>query len=920
MRWEFSKLSKLIETRESLPHGGDNQANIKLGMPIGFIPTATMDSGLATKSLPPEPQDADIVGVIPIGMKLGNNMSSNFPSKTLFFNALIVLVLICGALLYYLVERLHLTREKTQELAAVAELKSTHIQQWKRDHESVMERAAKNPKALAPLANILKDPADQHYWKQLRDYLISKPKLGPIGDIKFYLNDGQFFCANNKGAVSSDATEAVVKEALASKSPVFSKFISAKNGVIYVDLASVVGVPGDKSLGVLVLSYDVMQFFDPVIQESGFGESAEAVLGERDGEDALFLDQTRKNGATSLSFHRKPIKDSDISIVQAIKGLEGSFKAKDNRAVEVLSYCLPIAGSPWIIEAKINRSKIQTEVLHHTMVFGFCILAVIFVIGLRSFVSLGKNKEDISNKNSLLEKILDVSTSGYLIVDPEGRTLAQNQQFLRLFDIAPDNPKLMDFSERVNWIAPQTKNPSDFIESTFRLMELPTEIGVDELHLKKGLIVRRYSTPFVDGNGKVLGRIWIFNDCTEERQKQILLQESTEKALSSDRAKSTFLAVMSHELRTPLNGILGYTHILLQDPNLSEESLEKIKVIASSGQSLLRLLDDILAYTQLEGGRIKIRNEPFSIAELSKSVIGIVEPDANAKSLNLRLNLGANLPPFLNGDAHRIGQVLLNLLRNAVKFTDGGEVSLSIEPVVVNGIAEHVRFAVKDTGPGIPDDQKEIIFQPFTQGDSTFARRFEGVGLGLAISKNLVETMGSSLELESQVGKGSIFFFQLSLSPLPNTTSESLERASWETTYNSRRAENLDEGFARKFPARILVVEDHPMNLNMAVILLKRLGYKTILTANDGEEGVRVFMQEKVNVIFMDLQMPKLSGIAATEQIRAWESANPSARPATIIALTANASTTGRNQCFHAYRDDTHNVCILGFWRQRFRR
>ena len=281
-----------------------------------------------------------------------------------------------------------------------------------------------------------------------------------------------------------------------------------------------------------------------------------------------------------------------------------------------------------------------------------------------------------------------------------------------------------------------------------------------------------------------------------------------------------------------------------------------------------------------------------------------MEPDANAKSLNLRLNLGANLPPFLNGDAHRIGQVLLNLLRNAVKFTDGGEVSLSIEPVVVNGIAEHVRFAVKDTGPGIPDDQKEIIFQPFTQGDSTFARRFEGVGLGLAISKNLVETMGSSLELESQVGKGSIFFFQLSLSPLPNTTSESLERASWETTYNSRRAENLDEGFARKFPARILVVEDHPMNLNMAVILLKRLGYKTILTANDGEEGVRVFMQEKVNVIFMDLQMPKLSGIAATEQIRAWESANPSARPATIIALTANASTTGRNQCFDAGMND----------------
>ena len=381
-------------------------------------------------------------------------------------------------------------------------------------------------------------------------------------------------------------------------------------------------------------------------------------------------------------------------------------------------------------------------------------------------------------------------------------------------------------------------------------------------------------------------------DVTTEHQQQLLLQEITKNALSADRAKSEFLGVMSHELRTPLNGILGFSDILLQERQISPDVRDKINIIQSSGQSLLRILEDILEFTRVEGGGLKLQTIPFSLSELAWKAIRLVETGAKEKNLQLFVLLRENVPCTVLGDPERIQQVLLNLLRNAVKFTDTGTVTLRVSLASQEGDYFRIHFEVEDTGAGIPENEREKIFLPFTQGDSSLSRKYDGIGMGLTIANRLLEKMGSSISLESQVGKGSIFSFDLSLS---EDTSTKMAGTSDESELGI-----LDKGFAKRFPTRILIVEDNPLNLKLALMQLGKLGYEDVLTAAHGEEALAVLEKQKIDLIFMDLQMPIMDGITTTKRIRALELSNPSVVPILIVALTANISADIRNECFKA--------------------
>ena len=381
-------------------------------------------------------------------------------------------------------------------------------------------------------------------------------------------------------------------------------------------------------------------------------------------------------------------------------------------------------------------------------------------------------------------------------------------------------------------------------------------------------------------------------DVTTEHQQQLLLQEITKNALSADRAKSEFLGVMSHELRTPLNGILGFADILLEEGQISPDVRDKITIIQSSGQSLLRILEDILEFTRVEGGGLKLQTIPFSLSELAWKAIRLVETGAKEKNLKLFVLVGENVPCTVLGDPERIQQVLLNLLRNAVKFTDTGTVTLRVSLASQEGDYFRIHFEVEDTGAGIPENEREKIFLPFTQGDSSLSRKYDGIGMGLTIANRLLEKMGSSISLESQVGKGSIFSFDLSLS---EDTSTKMAGTSDESELGI-----LDKGFAKRFPTRILIVEDNPLNLKLALMQLGKLGYEDVLTAAHGEEALAVLEKQKIDLIFMDLQMPIMDGITTTKRIRALELSNPSVVPILIVALTANISADIRNECFKA--------------------
>lgn len=381
---------------------------------------------------------------------------------------------------------------------------------------------------------------------------------------------------------------------------------------------------------------------------------------------------------------------------------------------------------------------------------------------------------------------------------------------------------------------------------------------------------------------RMIGTNW---NITKEKKQELLLQETTERALSADRAKSEFLGVMSHELRTPLNAILGFTEILLNEKTISYDDLgDKLRIIRSSGESLLRILEDILDFARIEGSDLKLQSISFSPAKLAWKAIHIVEPDAKAKSLKLAVILDANLSGTVLGDSDRIQQIILNLLRNAIEFTEEGSVILRLDQMN-SGL---VCFAVEDTGIGISADHLESIFLPFTQVDNTLSRRHAGIGMGLTISRRLAEKMGSTLIVKSVLGKGSVFSVVLSL---PSTSSVSSEDGA---------LGNLDKSFANRFPSRILAVEDSPLNLNLLITMLAKLGYQDVLTATHGGEALAVLEKEVVDLIFMDLQMPIMDGMTATKQIRSAEAKDPSVSTVKIIALTANSSVSVRHECFEA--------------------
>lgn len=387
---------------------------------------------------------------------------------------------------------------------------------------------------------------------------------------------------------------------------------------------------------------------------------------------------------------------------------------------------------------------------------------------------------------------------------------------------------------------------------------------------------------------RMIGTNW---DITEEREKTLALKEATAAAVAANRAKGEFLGVMSHELRTPLSGILGYTDLLLSQAGLCEDVRDKLRAIDASGGSLLRLLDDILDFVHMESGEMTLVDEEFSVSEFAWDVIRIVEPDAIAKHLELTVELTDDVPVTDMRDQHRLRQVVLNLLRNAVKFTGRGSVKL-----VISVEAQRLRVAVKDTGTGIPAEMRSQIFLPFAQVDTSSARRFGGIGLGLTISSRILKKMGSTLELETEVGKGSTFFFDL---PLPkNPGPRGKVRAKALVPGEPVQRDAVDGKFSVGDPLKILVVDDDAVIRKLLVSTLKKLGYEAIETASCGDEALAVLSRVWIDLIFMDLQMPGMDGIAVTTAIREKEAALSVKSPVKIVAVTANSSAAVRNECF----------------------
>ncbi|MHB8120193.1 MAG: ATP-binding protein [Methanothrix sp.] len=511
-----------------------------------------------------------------------------------------------------------------------------------------------------------------------------------------------------------------------------------------------------------------------------------------------------------------------------------------------------------------------------------------------------KAESALKESERLLASIINFLPDATLVIDKEGRVISWNQSMEKMTGVKSEQIlgkgdyeyALPFYGERRPILIDAVRGLDQNFENKYDTIKrqedgtLDAEAYIPNLRGNEAYLLGSASALY-DSDGNYWGAIESIRDITERKRAEEDLQMSKEKAESATRAKSEFLANMSHEIRTPMNAVIGMTGFLL-DEDLTKSQREYVEIIRSSGDTLLCVINNILDLTKIEAEMIELERQPFDLHDCLDVSLDMVSADAKRKGLETEYTFEDYVPTVILGDPTRINQILINLLNNAVKFTEKGKITISVSARAVEDGNYEIHFAVKDMGIGIPEDKMERLFRSFSQVDASTARRYGGTGLGLTISKRLAELMGGKMWALSEVGKGSTFHFTILAEPTlcgPIEIGRSASRVDVQV--------DLDKGLS------ILLAEDNLVNQIVTQKMLNKLGYRADVAAN-GIEVLQALERRHYDVVLMDVQMPEMDGLKATQAIhQKW----PDREWPVIIAMTASALKGDREMCLAAGMD-----------------
>ena len=817
-------------------------------------------------------------------MSLSNLRNSSKAFLVIF--TFLTVSLCTGGYLLYLHQKRDITFEKNNELAVINKLKTEQIANWRNNLLSNAKAIFFNQPVITHIHELDLGINTKINHRNISKWAASLLKEFDCSKVMLVNPVGEVIINTHSNAPLTKTGKQIIAQSIQKKNIVISDFSWYNKNTICIFMAVPLYLDADKHegfSGVALLNIDPEHYLYPLIRSwPTLSQTGENMIVRRDGENVLYLNELRhyKNSALRLSM---PLKESQLWAIRAIIGNKGTIEELDYRGIKVLADIDSVPNTPWYIVSKVDSDEVFQPIRNQAiLVFSFTFLLI-----------------------SICALVLYLIWKSHFIKsEHERQTLLMHFDYLVKY--ANDIIILSDFNGNIHEVNNRTINEygysrDEFLKMNLKQLRCPeTKSALSEqldlLNEKNGLL---YETLHVRKNGNIFpieisGRIMevdgikyyqaIIRDITDRKKIEADLIKAKEKAEESDRLKTAFLNNMSHEIRTPMNGILGFSELLEDETLPPEERRQYINIINNNSLHLLSIINDIIDISEIESKQISLSKVSFNLNQLLDELLISYQ---NEKTLIGKTGITLTLEKAFDeensmiiSDDLRIRQILYNLLNNSMKFTDKGFIKFGYADM-----GDVLQFFVQDFGKGIPKDKQSIIFERFRQEEENYTRQFGGNGLGLSISKGLVELLGGNMWLISDEGIGTTFYFTIPYTMFDMNPVFIKKKKPQKALYNF-------------YGKKILIVEDNYTNSDLLDDYFSNTQAK-LFFAKDGKEAVENCKSNRdYDLVLMNIQLPVMNGYEATREIKKFMPDLP------VVALTGYAQAEDMEKCIEAGCND----------------